>query len=35
KLTTLDLAKLLEQVQVKKMDPQAVAKAWDQANGFG
>ncbi|MDX6255554.1 MAG: osmoprotectant transport system substrate-binding protein [Frankiales bacterium] len=34
KLTTLDLAKLLEQVQVKKMDPQAVAKAWDQANGF-
>ncbi|MDX6206328.1 MAG: osmoprotectant transport system substrate-binding protein [Frankiales bacterium] len=34
KLTTLELAKLDDQVQGKKMDPQAVAKAWDQANGF-
>jgi osmoprotectant transport system substrate-binding protein len=34
KLTTIELAKLVDQVQGKKMDPQAVAKAWDQANGF-
>jgi osmoprotectant transport system substrate-binding protein len=35
KMTTLELAKLVDQVDGKaKMDPQAVAKAWDQANGF-
>jgi osmoprotectant transport system substrate-binding protein len=34
KLTTIELAKLVDDVQGKKMDPQAVAKAWDQANGF-
>ena len=35
KLTTIELAKLVDDVQGKKQDPQAVAKAWDQANGFG
>jgi osmoprotectant transport system substrate-binding protein len=34
KLTTIELAKLVDDVQGKKQDPQAVAKAWDQANGF-
>jgi osmoprotectant transport system substrate-binding protein len=34
KLTTIELAKLVDDVQTKKQDPQAVAKAWDQANGF-
>ncbi len=34
KLTTIELAKLVEQVQSKKMDPKAVATAWDTANGF-
>ena len=34
KMTTLELAKLVEQVQGEKKDPQAVAKAWDTANGF-
>jgi osmoprotectant transport system substrate-binding protein len=34
KMTTLELAKLVEQVQAEKKDPQAVAKAWDQTNGF-
>ncbi|BEP12633.1 ABC transporter substrate-binding protein [Acidothermaceae bacterium B102] len=34
KMTTIELAKLVEQVQGEKKDPQAVAKAWDAANGF-
>ncbi len=34
KLTTLDLAKLLNEVQNEKKDPQAVAKAFDQAAGL-
>jgi osmoprotectant transport system substrate-binding protein len=34
KLTTLELAKLDDEVQNGKKDPQAVAKAWDQANGL-
>ncbi len=34
KLTTLDLAKLLDEVQNQKKDPQAVAKAFDQAAGL-
>jgi osmoprotectant transport system substrate-binding protein len=34
KLTTIELAKLVDQVQGQKKDPQAVAKAWDQTNGF-
>lgn len=34
KLKTLDLAKLVGQVNNDKKDPDAVAKAWDQANGF-
>jgi osmoprotectant transport system substrate-binding protein len=34
KLTTIELAKLVDEVQNQKKDPQAVAKAWDQTNGF-
>ena len=34
KLTTLDLAKLLNEVQNQKKDPQAVAKAFDQSAGL-
>jgi osmoprotectant transport system substrate-binding protein len=34
KMTTIELAKLVEQVQGEKKDPQAVAKAWDTTNGF-
>jgi osmoprotectant transport system substrate-binding protein len=34
KLTTIELAKLVDEVQNGKKDPQAVAKAWDQTNGF-
>jgi osmoprotectant transport system substrate-binding protein len=35
KLTTIELAKLVNQVDgAAKMDPEAAAKAWDQANGF-
>jgi osmoprotectant transport system substrate-binding protein len=36
KITTTELAKLDIEVQgSQKMDPQAAAKAWDAANGFG
>jgi osmoprotectant transport system substrate-binding protein len=35
KLTTLDLATLVNDVANKKQDPQTVAKAWDQSNGLG
>jgi osmoprotectant transport system substrate-binding protein len=34
KLKTLDLAKLVGQVNNDKKDPDAVAKAWDTTNGF-
>jgi osmoprotectant transport system substrate-binding protein len=34
KLTTIELAKLDDEVQNGKKDPDAVAKAWDQANGL-
>ena len=34
KLTTVDLAKLVDQVSNQKKDPQAVAKAWDSSHGF-
>jgi osmoprotectant transport system substrate-binding protein len=34
KLSTLELAKLVDEVQNQKKDPQAVAKAYDQDNGL-